>query len=87
MSSIRDTGPPDVDSWPPRACEGRDPSMWFPEQGAQQAAAWAKRVCRGCEARQRCEDYAMPIFDLSGIWAGMSAKERTERRNKHKKEA
>lgn len=87
MSSVRDTGPPNVESWPPRACEGRDPALWFPKQGDQQLSAWAKRQCWGCKARQQCEDYAMPIGDLAGIWGGMSAKERSERRNKHQKEA
>jgi hypothetical protein len=44
------------------------------------------RVCRGCAARRHCAAYALPIEGLDGIWGAMSAKERTQFRNKQQKE-
>ena len=85
MSTMRDSGPPRVESWPPRACAGGDTNLWFPIHGDGCAAAQraqAIRVCRGCAARRHCAAYALPIEDLAGIWGAMSAKDRTALRNK-----
>lgn len=91
MSTVATSGPPQVDAWPPRACEGRNTDLWFPVHGATGAGAQralAIRICRGCPARRHCAAYALPIVGLDGIWGATTAKERTERRNKqHQKEA
>ncbi|WP_433078938.1 WhiB family transcriptional regulator [Dactylosporangium sp. CA-052675] len=92
VNTIASTGPPRVESWPPRACEGRDTDLWFPVHGARDAQLQrerAKRVCRGCAARLHCAAYALPIGDLAGIWAAMTPgdRERERERQRQKKEA
>jgi WhiB family redox-sensing transcriptional regulator len=33
-------------------------------------------VCRGCEVRQQCLDYALANGEKFGIWGGLSERER-----------
>src|SRR5215472_6468427 len=50
----------DVDdqSWQDRAlCAQTDPEAFFPEKGG--STREAKRVCRGCEVRAECLEYAL----------------------------
>ena len=46
-------------------CLGVDPELFYPERG--QSAAPAKRVCRGCEVRAECLDYALSRGERVGI--------------------
>lgn len=91
MSTVRETGPPRIHSWPPRACEGADTALFFPatDNGRPTAVAErrAKVFCDRCHARPDCAAYAVPVTDLAGIWAGMNANERTRARKKQQKEA
>src|SRR3954468_15767413 len=44
--------------WQERAnCLGVDPDLFFPERGA--STKEAKAVCRGCEVRVECLEYAL----------------------------
>jgi len=62
-------------SWQDRAnCLGVDPDLFFPERGA--STREAKEVCRGCEVRQQCLDYALENGEKFGIWGGLSERER-----------
>jgi WhiB family redox-sensing transcriptional regulator len=92
VSTIATSQAPPVASWPRRACEGRDTSLWFPEYGASDAQllrSRAKRICRGCAARLACREYAVPIAELDGIWAAMTPgdRERERKRRRQQKEA
>jgi WhiB family transcriptional regulator, redox-sensing transcriptional regulator len=62
-------------SWQDKArCAEVDPERWFPEKGG--SVREAKRVCRSCEVRPECLDYALEHGERFGIWGGMSERER-----------
>lgn len=60
-------------------CAQTDPELFFPDKG--QPGDEAKAICRSCPVLAQCRLYALnsPIA-LDGIWGGMSAKERRDRR-------
>ena len=61
--------------WQERAnCLGVDPDLFFPERGA--STREAKSVCRGCEVRGECLEYALAHGEKFGIWGGLSERER-----------
>jgi WhiB family transcriptional regulator, redox-sensing transcriptional regulator len=61
--------------WQERAnCLGVDPDLFFPERGA--STKEAKGVCRGCEVRVDCLEYALSHGEKFGIWGGLSERER-----------
>jgi WhiB family redox-sensing transcriptional regulator len=61
--------------WQERAnCLGVDPDLFFPERGA--STREAKAVCRGCEVRVECLEYALAHGEKFGIWGGLSERER-----------
>jgi WhiB family redox-sensing transcriptional regulator len=69
--------PEDVDDlgWQDRAlCAQTDPEAFFPEKGG--STREAKRVCRSCEVRSDCLDYALENDERFGIWGGLSERER-----------
>ena len=67
---------PDLDTgWKDLSnCLGVDPDLFFPERGA--STREAKEVCRGCEVRIDCLEYALQNGEKFGIWGGMSARAR-----------
>ncbi len=69
---------PDEDdelSWQDQAlCAQTDPEAFFPEKGG--STREAKRVCRSCEVRAECLEYALEHDERFGIWGGMSERER-----------
>ncbi|MFZ0059030.1 MAG: WhiB family transcriptional regulator [Acidimicrobiales bacterium] len=71
----------DLDGWPVSPswhrqanCVGIDPDQFFPERG--QSTREAKEVCRGCAVRVECLEYAIANVEKSGIWGGLSERER-----------
>ena len=76
-------------AWPPRAqpaqplyppwmdlglCGETDPEVFFPEKGG--STRDARKVCRGCEVRAECLEYALEHDERFGIWGGLSERER-----------
>lgn len=57
-------------------CAETDPEAFFPEKGG--STREAKKVCRSCEVRTECLEYALGNPDLTqfGIWGGLSPQER-----------
>jgi WhiB family redox-sensing transcriptional regulator len=55
-------------------CAEVDPSLWFPEKGGPTREA--KAICRGCEVRETCLEYALETGQRWGIWGGLSEHER-----------
>ena len=55
-------------------CLGVDPDLFFPERGA--STREAKEVCRGCEVRRDCLEFALQNGEKFGIWGGLSERER-----------
>ncbi|RKS07055.1 transcription factor WhiB [Nocardiopsis sp. Huas11] len=63
------------DGWPEHAaCQGRDPALWFPDQGGSVRAA--KQVCRRCPVQINCLADAMRRGERFGVWGGSSEDER-----------
>ena len=70
-------GDPELDDeqWQERAlCAQTDPEAFFPEKGG--STREAKRICLGCEVKDRCLDYALAHDERFGIWGGLSERER-----------
>jgi WhiB family redox-sensing transcriptional regulator len=62
-------------SWQDRAlCAQTDPEAFFPEKGG--STREAKKVCRSCEVRTECLEYALEHDERFGIWGGLSERER-----------
>ena len=61
--------------WQDRAlCAQTDPEAFFPEKGGSPREA--KKVCRGCEVRLECLEYALERDERFGIYGGLSERER-----------
>ena len=65
---------PDPDWHDYANCLGVDPDLFFPEPGA--STREAKEVCRGCEVRHDCLEFALQNGEKFGIWGGLSERER-----------
>jgi WhiB family redox-sensing transcriptional regulator len=62
-------------SWMDRAlCAEIGDDFWFPEKGG--STRLAKQVCRACNVRAECLDYALDTDQKFGIWGGFSERER-----------
>ena len=55
-------------------CAETDPEAFFPEKGG--SVREAKAVCRNCEVRAQCLEYALENDERFGIWGGLSERER-----------
>jgi WhiB family redox-sensing transcriptional regulator len=63
--------------WQDRAlCAQTDPEAFFPEKGG--STREAKKVCRSCEVRAECLEYALKHEERFGIWGGLSERERRQ---------
>ena len=61
--------------WRDRArCAEVSPEIFFPEDGGSTRPA--KQVCRDCEVRAQCLDYALETSQRFGVWGGLSERER-----------
>jgi len=62
-------------SWQDEAnCRGANADLFFPERGASTRSA--KAICRECEVRAACLEFAIVTGEKFGIWGGMSERER-----------
>jgi WhiB family redox-sensing transcriptional regulator len=55
-------------------CAQTDPDEFFPEKGG--STRDAKKVCRSCDVRTECLEYALETDQKHGIWGGLSERER-----------
>jgi WhiB family transcriptional regulator, redox-sensing transcriptional regulator len=61
--------------WQDRAlCAQTDPEAFYPEKGG--STREAKKVCRNCEVRAECLEYALATEQDCGVWGGLSPQER-----------
>ena len=61
------------------ACLTEDPELFFPIGNTGPALLQieeAKRVCRRCEVREQCLNWALDNGQDHGVWGGMSEDER-----------
>jgi WhiB family redox-sensing transcriptional regulator len=60
-------------------CRTEDPEIFFPVGDGKEAArkaAEAKAVCQRCPVQERCLQWALESRQDTGVWGGMSEKER-----------
>jgi WhiB family transcriptional regulator, redox-sensing transcriptional regulator len=66
------------------ACLSADPDLFFPiattGSSAGRQITEARRVCAGCQVRQKCLDFAMRNGETHGIWGGTTPEERVSAR-------
>jgi WhiB family redox-sensing transcriptional regulator len=55
-------------------CAQSDPDAFFPERGG--SVQKAKQICKLCQVRKDCLEYALAHDEVFGIWGGLSARER-----------
>ena len=61
--------------WQDKAnCTGANDNLFFPERGA--STRTAKGICRECQVRVECLEFAITTGEKFGIWGGMSERER-----------
>lgn len=64
------------DSWMERGlCRQTDPEAFYPE-GKGSSAAAAKAICRRCDVREICLDYALDTDQKHGVWGARTEHER-----------
>lgn len=64
-------------NWADRgACVGMDPDEFYPQRHDTAAINAAKRVCRACEVREVCLEYAIANNERAGIWGGLGDRAR-----------
>ncbi|MGW2844406.1 WhiB family transcriptional regulator [Streptomyces sp. NPDC001274] len=85
----RRTTPAAADSdWRVRgACQGIDPELFWPKgesHPARAQAEQAKQVCRTCQVRRQCLEWAVEAREDFGVWGGLSER---ERRQVHRRKA
>ena len=62
-------------SWTEQAlCAEVDPEIFFPEKGG--STRDPKRICRPCDVRAECLEFALDSGEKFGVWGGFSERER-----------
>lgn len=75
--------PPHKADWRDQAaCREKDTNLFFPvarTRGWMKQTREAKQVCAPCPVREACLKWALETGQRSGVWGGLSAKERKSR--------
>lgn len=61
------------------ACRVADPDLFFPISATGPAERDTERacaVCRTCQVRTQCLDYALATGEPDGIWGGLTGEQR-----------
>lgn len=75
MPRIRQEGEENALAWQADAlCAQVDPEVFFPEKGG--STRDAKKICTSCDVRETCLEYALANDERTGIWGGLSERER-----------
>ncbi len=61
------------------ACANTDMLSFFPDSGG--VIKVTRRICRGCDVRDRCLEYAL-ANTVKGFWGGLSERERRRLKRK-----
>ena len=66
-------------SWQDGAsCRGANADLFFPERGA--STRKAKGICAACQVQVDCLRYAVANNEESGIWGGLTERQRRSKR-------
>ncbi len=64
-------------AWQARAaCQGLDPSIFYPADDDDHAVHAAKTVCEQCPVADPCLEHALSYREKNGIWGGCTERER-----------
>lgn len=66
-------------------CAQTDPELFFPETGG--STKEAKKICKNCEVREQCLEYALQHKEQDGVWGGVSPRDRRKIIKQRKAEA
>jgi WhiB family transcriptional regulator, redox-sensing transcriptional regulator len=72
------------------ACLSADPELFFPLSAAGPSLPQldlAKQVCRCCQVRAQCLEFALAQGEIHGIWGGASEDERRQLRATRRRSA
>lgn len=62
-------------------CRGMDPNLFFPDRFDDTGCVdEAKAVCAECPVSAECLELAMVTHEATGVWGGLSGKQRRELR-------
>lgn len=50
--------------------------LWFLEGKGETYSPVAINICKQCEHRIECAEYAIPFYNLDGLWGGLTPKQR-----------
>ncbi len=64
------------------ACHAVDATTFDPVPGDEEAEGSAKRICARCPVRLECLTLALSDSRLTGIWGGLTARERAPYTNR-----
>jgi WhiB family transcriptional regulator, redox-sensing transcriptional regulator len=79
-----DSVPDDPSLWRLRAaCRKLSPDLFFPGRGEMALLAAAKAVCARCPVREECLISSVQMGARSGVWGGLSERERKRWRRAH----
>lgn len=57
-------------------CRGTPPGVFYTERGENARVRKAKQICRGCDVRAECLEFALSTGEKHGVWGGLSERER-----------
>jgi WhiB family redox-sensing transcriptional regulator len=64
-------------SWRDRAaCRGLDPTIFYPASDDDADAEPARQVCRVCNVREACLEFALAAREREGVWGGATERDR-----------
>lgn len=64
-------------------CSSIGTELFYPDKNESHLAITAKNVCKSCDIRTECLEYAV-LYESYGIWGGMTARERSAYRKANK---
>ena len=73
--------------WTGALCAQTDPELFFPDKTNISNGYLAKKICARCPIIDKCFDYAIKDWELTGVWGGTSERERWEIRAGRRKRA
>jgi WhiB family redox-sensing transcriptional regulator len=66
-------------------CAQTNPDVFFPDKGASNREA--KKVCARCPVLTQCREFAVATPELTGVWGGLSNRERRNLRRAQRRAA